>query len=129
ALAEAMAAVRVATGIDVELERSYGEFLALNEPMKRLCTEWQLEGKPARCVHELTALHLDLEPVLAALGTTSPWFDRYPPRFRAALDRLRAGDSDALTKPLSGSYHDVWMELHQDLLLTLGRTRTDADGH
>jgi hypothetical protein len=66
---------------------------------------------------------------LAELGTMSLWFNRYVSRLRAALDRLRAGALDALTKPLSGSYHDVWMELHQDLLLALGRTRSAADGH
>ena len=32
----------------------------------------------------------------------------------------------SLTKPLTGSYHDVWMELHEDLLLTLGLAREDA---
>jgi len=30
---------------------------------------------------------------------------------------------------MSGSYHDLWMELHQDLMCTLGRERTAADGH
>ena len=30
--------------------------------------------------------------------------------------------------PLSDSYHDVWMQLHEDLLLTLGRDRSTADG-
>lgn len=25
------------------------------------------------------------------------------------------------------SYHDIWMELHQDLLLTTGREREAAD--
>ena len=128
-LAQALDADRVASGIEPELARAYDAFLALNEPMKRLCTAWQLEGQPGRCVHELAALHADLEPALAALGATSSWFDSYLPRLRAALDRFRTGDPDALTKPLSGSYHDVWMELHQDLLLALGRTRTAADGH
>ena len=46
---------------------------------------------------------------------------------RARSARFRDGDDDALAKPLSGSYHDVWMELHEDLLATLGRERTDAD--
>jgi hypothetical protein len=30
---------------------------------------------------------------------------------------------------MSASYHDVWMELHEDFLLTLGRDREAADGH
>jgi hypothetical protein len=34
-----------------------------------------------------------------------------------------AGDRAAFTAPLVESYHTVWFELHQDLLLTLGRQR------
>ena len=32
---------------------------------------------------------------------------------------------DAVAKPLSGSYHDVWMELHEDLILTQGIDRAE----
>lgn len=46
-----------------------------------------------------------------------------------AVERLRQGDPDALAKPLSHSYHDVWMELHEDLLNSLGRETSEADGH
>ena len=54
-------------------------------------------------------------------------FGPYSVAFAAALIRLRAGDGDAFTKPLTGSYHDVWMHLHEDLLLTLDRPRSDLD--
>jgi hypothetical protein len=40
-----------------------------------------------------------------------------------AYDRLIGGDVRWLTTPMIGSYHDVWMELHEDLLMTLGLTR------
>jgi len=56
-------------------------------------------------------------------------FRDYQDRLDAALDRLAAGDAAAFATPMSASYHCVWMELHQDLLLTLGRERDDADGH
>jgi hypothetical protein len=42
---------------------------------------------------------------------------------------LADGDTAAFARPMSHSYHDVWMELHEDLLLTLGRERDAADGH
>jgi hypothetical protein len=29
---------------------------------------------------------------------------------------------------LTRSYHDVWMELHEDFLVTLARDRSAADG-
>lgn len=56
-------------------------------------------------------------------------FADYRIRLAAAIARLRAGDAAAFAKPMSASYHCVWMELHQDLLLTLGRKRSQADGH
>jgi hypothetical protein len=52
---------------------------------------------------------------------------RYGDRLSDAVDGLRRGDRDKFTKPLSDSYHDIWMELHQDLILTLGLQRTAAD--
>jgi hypothetical protein len=33
------------------------------------------------------------------------------------------GDERWLTTPMIGSYHDVWMELHEDLLTTLDVSR------
>jgi hypothetical protein len=34
-----------------------------------------------------------------------------------------AGDHDWFTKPMHPSYHSSWFELHEDLLVTLGRER------
>jgi hypothetical protein len=56
-------------------------------------------------------------------------FRGYQERLPAALERLEKGDTAAFATPMSASYHCVWMELHQDLLLTLGRERDEADGH
>jgi hypothetical protein len=33
------------------------------------------------------------------------------------------GDHQLFTGVMCGSYHDVWMELHEDLILTLGIDR------
>ena len=48
-------------------------------------------------------------------------------RFEHAYARVAAGDTDYFTKPLIGSYHDVWMELHEDLLTTLGIERKEGE--
>ena len=37
--------------------------------------------------------------------------------------RVDAGDVRMFTGVMCGSYHDVWMELHEDLILTLGIDR------
>lgn len=118
-----------ASGLEPRMTNAYARFVAMNEAFKELCTRWQLHNKPASCVDELARVHADLLPVIGELAELDPRFALYAERFTEALERLQGGDTDALTRPLTGSYHDVWMELHQDLLLTLCRERTAADGH
>ena len=46
--------------------------------------------------------------------------------YRARLRRPPAsneGDHEWLTSPRIDSYHTVWMQLHEDLLLALGKNR------
>ena len=127
-------------GCRAEVETADAAFVALNEPFKQICTRWQLrpDGSPndhtdaaydAAVVANLAALHPQAVAVTDGLATLLPRFARYGLDFSAALDRLRNGDTKALAAPLSASYHDHWMELHQDLLSTLGRERGSADGH
>jgi pyruvate,orthophosphate dikinase len=52
----------------------------------------------------------------------------YPDRLAHAHDRVVAGDHAWLTRPTVDSYHTVWFELHEDLLATLGRSRSDERG-
>jgi hypothetical protein len=110
------------------LDDAYDQFVTLNEPFKVLCTEWQTNDHPARCIPELRTVHKQLSGVVQGIGTLER-MSRYDQRFERAIKRLDAGDLNAFTVPLSNSYHDVWMQLHQDLLLTLRRERTTADGH
>ncbi|WP_103382465.1 hypothetical protein [Pseudonocardia dioxanivorans] len=138
--AELVAAEVTARDARSAVERADDAFLQLNEPFKELCARWQL--RPDGSVNDHTdeayddAVVADLElvhgPVVALTGElagTLPRFGRYPRAFTAARERLRGGDRKAFAAPLSESYHDAWMELHQDLLVTLGRQRSTADGH
>ena len=113
------------------------EFLPLNQRLKETCTAWQLRdgavndhadaAYDASVVELLGAVHAEVEALCARLQVAVPHLAPYGPRLHAALERLRAGDRDAFTRPLSDSYHDVWMELHEDLILTLGVERTADD--
>ena len=51
----------------------------------------------------------------------TPWraSGRTPARLDDAAWRFVGGDHTALARPLARSYHDVWMELHEDFLVTL----------
>ena len=48
----------------------------------------------------------------------------YEPALAAALARADAGDEAWVASPRCDSYHTVWMRLHEDLLLALGRERS-----
>lgn len=119
------------TTIDLEaLQLLYERFLAVNQPTKSKCAEWQRLGDhddEARFV-----IATDLQDILERVSTTInrtaamlPRFGSYPPRLGAALDRVLEGESDYLTSPRVASFHNVWMECHEDYLLTLGISREE----
>lgn len=123
---------------------AYEAFLPVNDRFKKVCTRWQMRPAPDGTdqpndhtdgayddlvIADLEAVHADVVDGLGPAAEASQRFARYPLRFASALDRVRAGEVAAFARPMSASYHDVWMELHEDFLLTLGRTREAADGH
>ncbi|MFL1898056.1 hypothetical protein ACJWDR_03065 [Streptomyces tauricus] len=111
------------------LRTGYERFLPLNDRFKELCTRWQLRDgvtndhtDPAydrARLDELDALHEEAVPVVGRLTAVRPRFGRYTEGLTGALTRLRGGEQQAFTGVLCDSYHDVWMELHRDLLVSL----------
>jgi hypothetical protein len=121
---ELVAAERAEVDTDTALELYEEEFLPLNARFKTLCAEAQNGVDVTVDLAEIHSLNLGL---LKRLAEPVPRLDRYTPRFGAAHDRFAGGDASALLRPLSDSYHDVWMELHEDLLVLLGQTRHEDD--
>lgn len=107
----------------------YDRFLAANGPFKALNARWQSVGEDARwaLTGELAELVARVEPALRRTVEVLPRFAGYGPRLRAALEKVEAGDFDHVTSVRVDSLHTVWMELHEDYLLTLGRSR-EAEG-
>ncbi|SNS96673.1 hypothetical protein [Rhodococcoides kyotonense] len=120
------------------VEAFYEAFLPLNGRFKQVCSAWQMrdEATPndhadieydARVVDDLAVVHADIAEALKPLGAEDPRMSLYAPRLTAALNRIRAGDRGAFARPMNDSYHDIWMELHQDLLFVLRRERGEHD--
>jgi len=65
-----------------------------------------------------------VQPICADLAGLLDRFDGYGPRLATALERTSGGEPDWFTKPTIDSYHTIWFELHEDLLATLGRQRS-----
>jgi hypothetical protein len=55
-------------------------------------------------------------------------FASYRSRLRAARALVDDGQFEWVTSPRCDSYHTVWMQLHEDLLLALGADRSSEEG-
>jgi hypothetical protein len=137
-LSELLAAER--NGADTTaLAAAYDEFRSVNADFKALVTDWQLkggpEGKPnthddadydAAVLGRLDEVHARVTPILEAAATQLPRLNAYPAKLRVALRKVKAGETAWLTAPLIDSYHTVWFELHEELILATGLTREEA---
>ena len=122
---------------------AYERFERINRDLLTLFTDWQMVPAAGgrtpndhadadydrRVIDDLSALHTLAEAMLEQLAQGQVRFADYNLRLADALMRLRAGDNRAFATPMSASYHCIWMELHEDLLVTLGRERDEADGN
>ena len=130
-----------ASGATEVVAAAYRDFLSSNALLLQACTHWQLRptgGDPlATNRHDDRArdaqVLADLEVVSQRLAALQPRlvsglgrFAGYDLRYRRALDRVHAGDLDLVTGVGKDSCHTVWMELHEDLLATLGLERGES---
>lgn len=134
-----LSAELTATGGREVIEAIYTDFVPSNEQLQRASVNWQLRPShhdplapnkhddPAWDAAVITLLMelqdslADLEPRL--VGVLSR-FAGYRARFGSAIGHTRAGDLRWVTGVEIDSCHSVWMELHEDLLATLGVQRT-----
>lgn len=128
--AELLAAER--SGLDLDaLAPVYERFLAANGPFKALNTRWQSADEDGRwsLVGELADVVSRIEPALGRTVEVLPRFAGYGPRLQAALAKVEAGEFDFVTSVQEDSLHTVWMELHEDYLQTLGRSREEEGSY
>ena len=115
----------------------YNDFRAVNTEFKALVTDWQVRaGQPnthddpdydAAVLARLDEVHQQITPIVAAAATQLPRLTRYSTKLQTALDNVHAGDTIWLSRPLIDSYHTVWFELHEELILAAGMTREIED--
>jgi hypothetical protein len=114
--------------------RAYERFLPLNRELLRICNDWQVrpggvpnDHRDARydwsVLDRLRTLDERIAPVVSRLGRAVERFAGYRPRLRDALRRVDEGETEWLTSPRLDSYHTVWMQMHEDLLLAIGGDR------
>jgi len=127
-------------GIDsATITAAYHDFRAVNADFKALVTDWQLRGGPggepnthddaeydAAVLARLDDMHTRVVPIIDAAATQLPRLNVYSSKLLVALDKVKAGETAWLTRPLIDSYHTVWFEFHEELIGAAGLTRDDA---
>ena len=115
------------------LAAAYADFRAINAEFKALVTDWQLkDGRPnthddaaydAAVLARLDEVHHQVTPIVAAAAAQVPRLSHYSAKLQAALDNVHGGDTAWLSRPLIDSYHTVWFELHEELIVAAGLNR------
>lgn len=121
-----------------DLDRLFDGFLPINRRLRDVCSAWQTrpDGTPndhSDAAYDdtvrdrLDEVHSAIGPILRRMAAVEPRLAGYRPRLQEALDKFDDGESNWLASPLIDSYHTVWMQLHQELILMLGLTRADDE--
>jgi pyruvate, orthophosphate dikinase len=122
---------RAATALD--------SFMVLDQRMKETVTAWQVRdgdgsgtlndhsdpAYDARVLAQLGALNGDALAWLRAMDAPVARFRIYIARLDRAARLAAGGDPRYIASPRVDSYHGVWFELHEDLILLSGRTRAE----
>lgn len=134
---EAVAEELDETGCRAAVEAAYGRFERLNPLALEACTAWQLrEIDGVRRVNDHLDRRYDTQ-VLRKLGNVERLgqelcndlsaildrFDGYGDRLAEAANRALAGEWEYVSEHWD-SFHTVWFQLHEDLLVTIGKPRT-----
>ncbi|MGB8381227.1 MAG: transcriptional regulator [Dermatophilaceae bacterium] len=125
------------TGARNAVERAHERFLPMNEKFLAACTRWQIRPTARdpfaindhtdwrwdeRVLDELRRIEASLGDVCAELLVLRR-FDHYLGRFASARARVARGELSWVDRPDADSCHLVWIQLHEDLLSTLGLQR------
>ena len=132
--AETVARLEHGSDAEAAAQRVYEGFLPLNAEILRACSDWQVRpGGVANdhsdptydwaVIDRVVAIDERIGVPVSRLGRSVGRFGHYRPRLRDALKRVEDGEHDWLVSPRVDSYHTVWMQLHEDLLLALGIAR------
>ena len=132
------------SGFREEINSNYQDFLSSNQKFLSLCTDWQLRTVNGEqeindhsdttydeeVITRLVDINNEIQPVCKSLADSLNRFEGYSRRFSEALHKVQNNESEWFTKPMIDSYHTIWFELHENLLVTLGIERTkETDGN
>jgi len=123
------------------VQSRYEAFLGLNPTLLQISSDWQMRSVgnvptlndhadpdyDAKVLSRLIRVDASAQRICSDLTSRLMRFDVYGTRLATALERALAGNTAYVADSLD-SYHTVWFQLHEDLLVTLGISREDERG-
>jgi hypothetical protein len=115
----------------------YEAFLAIDRRLKERITAWQgtvphvhtggadiaASATASAAFADVRAVATETRAIVDRLAALVPRHASYARRLSRAVAALIDGDVRFVASPHVDSLHQVWFELHEDLLVTLGRER------
>jgi len=122
----------------VDVLQAYKSFLGLNPALLDTCGDWQMRrlgsmpmlndhadpDYDAKVLSRLIRIDASAQRICSDLASRLTRFGLYRTRLTTALERALGGNIAFVTDTLD-SYHSVWFQLHEDLLVTLGTSREE----
>jgi pyruvate,orthophosphate dikinase len=119
--------------------KALDDLLPFDHRMKEIMTGWQMrevdgeqtindhsdEAHDAAVLADFQSLHEDSSAWLKTLAEALPRLGLYGDRLARAAELVAGGDTMYLASPRVDSFHSIWFELHEDLILLAGRTREE----
>ena len=133
-----LAAELSATGTRGAVRAAHHAFRPRNARLQRACTDWQLRPTARdplaandhfdaswdrEVLEKLDVIDAELADIVADLSAALTRFHGYDERFNEALVRVQSGEEAWVSGVGVDSCHTIWMELHEDLLASLGLER------
>lgn len=118
------------------LERWHQRFEHVNDLMLEAIDAWQqvkIGGSKLpndhtdaayddKVISRIDGIVAKVEDLLRQLSRHASRFNRYPERFEAAMNKVE-GDRRFISDPRVESVHNIWFEMHEDILYLLGKER------
>lgn len=133
-----LAAELDAAGGRDEVETAHRDFLPLNSRLTTACTNWQVRPTrwdplaandhtdwrwDDRVMDDLASIARRLAPVAERLTHALARFGPHGQRFAHAAAKVQQGEREWIDSIDRPSCHVVWIQLHEDLIATLGLQR------
>jgi DNA-binding MarR family transcriptional regulator len=127
------------SGVRDRLYHYYRSFMRLHNALLSVGHDWEMRPVggtrmlnshrdteyDAEVLSRLVGIHMGTKWVYVELAGLLERFGIYEPRFSFALEHALAGENSYVADSVD-SYQSVWLQLHEDLVATLGISRNDV---